>query len=190
MNKTKYIMFTFLASLSLSAQQNFEITKENPEIIGQYIVIEKQGLSISDGYQKVLEWINIYYNTPDEVIKSQLEDKYIRIEGYDPSFTVMKTLGINYSQKGKYSISFAFKENRIKVEITKILIYTAPSQYNAGGWAAFVLNHQLLYKKNGKPKKQLTVFANGVVDSLNEVKNNLEQYINNPLEVKVKTEDW
>lgn len=185
------VVFTF----SMNAQlKNFEISKESPDFVGEYVVVKKDSMSVSDGYNKVLEWININYNTPSEVIKATLKNNYIRIEGYDECITSFKTIAGLSCSKGKYSLTFAFKENKIKVQLTRLQLYVSPSDYSRGGWNDRTPTYSETFKRNGKPKKgaalQSTLdFLNGLAGSMNDIRDRLEYYINNPLETNPKGED-
>ena len=93
-------------------------TEENPSLSGQYIVIESKG-SIADNYKKVKDYINKNYNTPSRVIKSDIKDEYIRIEGY--SKNLYKTGGVNMD--GTYVLEFKFKKDKIKLTYITSVTY-------------------------------------------------------------------
>lgn len=189
----KLFIFTitlFFTKSIVAQSENFELTEENSELINQYVVINKDSMSVSDGYNKVLEWINITYNTPDEVIKSQLKDKYIRIEGVDKSITTQNVIGTMFSYMGKYSLTFQFKENKIKMELTRLQVYNEPSQYSAGGWVDASPIYSLNFKKSGKLKKQYSKYQQGYVDSMNYLKLSLNDYAYNLTKSVVDEEDW
>ncbi|WP_372766539.1 hypothetical protein [Lutibacter sp.] len=50
--------------------ESFEVTEISPDLINQFVVIEKDSMTVEDGCKLVSDWIDIIYNTPKEVIKS------------------------------------------------------------------------------------------------------------------------
>ncbi len=64
-----------------SQGDRFKLDEESPIFPNQYVVLKVDSLSIKNAYNKTLEWVSITYNTSDEIIKAQLKDKFIRIEG-------------------------------------------------------------------------------------------------------------
>ena len=108
----KKILFTLTLSLltiiSFAQAPTFTLSEEKPTFPNQFVAIEVDGLTIPDGYNRALEWINITYNTPSEVIKSQLENKYIRIEGIVQNFYPYDVLNTMFASL-RYTIEFKFK---------------------------------------------------------------------------------
>lgn len=147
-------------------------------------------MSIENGYNKIMEWIKTSYNTPSEVIKASLENEYIRIEGINSNMTTQNVMGTNYVYKGRYSITFEFKENRIKMELTNLEVYNTPSQYSKGGWANQNPSLSSQLNKKGKIKKGMKQYNDGFVDSLNSLKNSIVDYLNNGNKSVVKKDDW
>jgi hypothetical protein len=179
-----------MSSVFYAQAKSFELTEENPELNNQYVVFEKDSMSISDGYNIVLDWINITYNTPKEVIKAQLKDEYIRIEGFNSAITSMTSLGLTHFYSGKYSITFEFKENKIKMELTKLQVYTEPTQFSAGSWSDINPSLVSTLKKNGKQRKSISQYVFGFVDSIDDLRLSLNNYVVNEKKSVVKKDDW
>ena len=64
------LLFT-LISTSIFAQKvdQFNLSATSPSLVDQFLVLDKDGMSVADGYKMVKEWVNVTYNTPKEVIK-------------------------------------------------------------------------------------------------------------------------
>ena len=64
------LLFT-LISTSVFAQKvdKFNLSSTSPSLVDQFLVLSKDGMSVADGYKMATEWINVTYNTPEEVIK-------------------------------------------------------------------------------------------------------------------------
>lgn len=170
--------------------ESFEVTDDSPFLINQFVVIEKESMSVAESFKMVSDWINIIYNTPKEVIKSKIDNEYIRIEGYKSNSPCIKVLGMPTCYDSKYSITFAFKENKIKFQVTRLQLYNAPSKYSAGGWSEASPTMSTMYKSNGKPNNMQVSIADGFTSNLNDLKNNLTEYINKPINEQTSKSEW
>ena len=195
----KKILFTLTLSLltiiSFAQAPSFTLSEEKPTFPNQFVAIEVDELTIPDGYNRALEWINITYNTPSEVIKSQLENKYIRIEG------IVKNKFAGASNV-KYQIEFEFKNNKVKFEVTGLKFYIEPKEYGANmkimlneegtdGWYNLEFINTKMYKKNGKPKKAYAKRAREVMAYFNELVLSMDTYLKNPIEeTESGDDDW
>ena len=90
----------------------------------------------------------------------------------------------------KYMVEFAFKSNRIKFEVINTEILTSASEYSAGGWVDFKIEYSALNKKNGKPDIRYRKAANSVLITFNSLALAFDKYLNNPIEVSIKNDDW
>ena len=190
----KKILFTLtlglLTIISFAQSPSFTLSEEKPTFPNQFVAIEVDGLTIPDGYNRALEWINITFNTPSEVIKSQLENKYIRIEGIVKNFYPYDVLNTMFASV-RYTIEFKFKENKVKFEVIKTEYYIAPSQYGSGGWVNLEFLNTKMYKKNGKPKKAYAKKARKVMTYFNELVLSMDTYLKKPIEeTESGNDDW
>jgi len=93
----KKIILLFLISFSGFAQEiQFVYTKESG--LTDFIVTKCEGKSRQELYKKVIDWISVFYNNPKEVIKAEIIDDYIRIEGLQKNVPLGTFMGI----KNKY----------------------------------------------------------------------------------------
>ena len=185
------LLFT-LISTSIFAQKvdQFNLSSTSPSLVNQFLVLDKDGMSVADGYKMVTEWINVTYNTPKEVIKGDVENQYIRIEGIGGSARCGKMLGELKCQDIKYSISLEFKDNKLKFQLTNLEVYydpTDPSTSNQG-WDQYNPQFQDLTKKNGKPYRLRIEWAESTMAHLNGLADNLRAYLENPL--AKEDDDW
>ena len=94
-------------------------------------------------------------------------------------------MGMKYYFDGKYRIEFKFKENKIKMEISSVEIYYAPSKYSSGGWSD--LDRLQVTKKNGKPNQSEL----GKVEGIKSTFNNLAMSLaNHKANQNTASEDW
>ena len=188
----KKLLLTLLITglFQVNAQkEKFVINEENPTFPPQFVVIQKDGMSIEEGFNRAIEWINVTYKNPAEVIKSEIKDKYIRIEGYASGLYIADRMGLIPPYDVKYVISFNFKDGKVKFEVDSSTFYIPPSSATSGGWYGLVFNNSALYRKNGKPKYELKK-AEKVIAYFNNLSSSFQNYVNNPVEDKADNDDW
>lgn len=185
------IIFSLILNslLSVAQVEEFGYTEENPQMTGQFIVLKKDSMSISEGYENVVKWININYNTPREVIKGDVKNEYVRIEGYNPKIGEGVFMGSKVVYKGKYFLSFEFKEDKIKMKIDKIQLNNPFDE--TLGFSEFISNYNRRFKKNGKPKKSAVLFQTSLAKSMNDIKNSFQDFLNKTIKNSInKEDDW
>ena len=188
----KKILFTLtlglLTIISFAQAPTFTLSEEKPTFPNQFVAIEVDGLTIPDGYNRTLEWINITYNTPSEVIKSQLENKYIRIEGIVKN---IYSASIVSRSNVRYQVEFKFKNNKVKFDVTGLDFYIEPNEYGTGGWYNLEFLNTKMYKKNGKYKKTYAKKALEVMTYFNELVLSMDTYLKKPIEeTESGNDDW
>ena len=117
-----YILLLFVTALfQVNAQGiTFELNNTKTSLINQFVVLEKDNLSQGDGYKKINEWIKRSYSSPENVIKSTIENEYIKINGFSAELTNFNYGGKTKSMDGYYTLTFEFKPNKIKIEIISL----------------------------------------------------------------------
>ena len=187
------LLFT-LISTSIFAQKvdQFNLSSTSPSLVNQFLVLDKDGMSVEDGYKMVTEWVNVYYNTPKEVIKGDVENEYIRIQGVGGSANCCKILGEVKCKDIRYSISLEFKDNKLKFQLTNLEVYYDPTDpSNApgySGWIGYDPQHMDMTKKNGKPYRIRIESAESTMAHLNVLADDLAAYLENPL--AKEDDDW
>ena len=191
MKKLLFVLaFTVFTIVSYSQVQTFTLSKEHPTFPNQFVVLKVDGLTIEDGYNRTLEWINGIYNTPKEGIKSQVENKYIRIEGIAKNLYPYGISKLLYNHV-RYTIQFGFKENKVKCDIINVEFYDDNINRTTPGvaWVSFEFVNAKTLKKNGKPNKVYVKKAQKVMNYFNDLVLSLDSYLNKPIEGPVSEDD-
>ena len=152
-------------------------------------MINKESMSIEEGFKLVNEWINLAYNTPTIIIKSKIENDYIKIE-VNKTNSPCVNLKMTTCYDSNYFITFAFKQDKIKFQVTSLELNSPKTRNSSEGWSNYNPTYTLLYKKNGKPIENQVSIADGLMTSINDLKNDLEKYINNPIKKETSKSDW
>ena len=89
----------------------FELTKDGV----RPIVVNIDSFSITTLYQKTLNWVQENYKNPKEVLKTNIENETIRIDGYRKNAWFYKSLGMKQEYDMEYSFLIEFKQGRIRL---------------------------------------------------------------------------
>ena len=181
------LSFTFLTIISYSQIPQFMLSKDNLNFPGQSIVVPIDDLSIEDSYLRIIDWININQNIPDnsQTIVSQLQNKYIRIKSNTETISLPNWLE-RYSKNPntiRYTIEFRFEEKILIIDVIEIAVYIVlkPGRKDipeVGSWHPMTLENKKMYKKNGKIKKGYSNKAQRILSYFNEIVISIESYIN------------
>ena len=183
----KKIVLLLLIGFSTFAQENkFIYTQEKG--LTNFIVTNCEGKSKSELYNKVIDWISVYYNNPKEVIKAEIINDYIRIEGFQKNIILGTLMGMTIAENLKYQIEISVKDNKYKFDVINIEYFTPSSQYIAGGWVPFEFNNTINQYKNGKIRNSVKYLPDSLPKLFNDINDNLYNYIINNESVTKKNE--
>ena len=186
MKNTLLIIVFLLFSITLFSQQsNFKLDVNNPIFPNQYVMLNVDTLTVSNAYNKTLTWIRMTYNSPDEVIKAQLDNKYIKIEGSGKLF-YSQSLGVGNFYKTKYYVTISFQKGIVKFEVTKMTAYFPPTDLTSGRWADVIYQNKDVYNSNGKLRKTKAKKYNIALLYFNDLAKSLKAHLLIPHENKVK----
>jgi hypothetical protein len=194
----KNLLFALALLISFSGyaqEKRIQVTSKNPTFPPQYVVVEKDSMSVEDGYQRAMEWIKVTYKDPSKVILSEIENKYIRIGGFTSGLYIADRMGLIAPYNVNYTIEFNFREGKVKFEVTGATFDIPASTYNGIYSSAktydLMFNHPDLFKKNGKPKYEYKK-ATKVTNYFNDLVSNFSEYVMNPVSNSSSTsdDDW
>lgn len=116
--KKQFILYSFVCTVMLFGQNTqFEITDEG---LTKYIVTEIPGVAKEVAYKKTLDWINKVFNTPNKVIKGNIENEYVRIEGITENAVRYPIIGGTIFRPIKFEIEVSFKNDKYKFEVKSL----------------------------------------------------------------------
>jgi len=165
--KNLFYLILFTSTLGLFSQE-IKITKDG---ITDFVVSECKGISKKEIYNKTIEWISLNYVNPNEVIIAKVENEFLRFNFIDNKYTPTKVL-----------IEIQFKDGRYKFDPLSIEFPDVPIPYND-----FINTYDRFFNKKGLLKPRTAKTVNSVEEILNDVNNNLKNYI---VGVKNKMDDW
>jgi hypothetical protein len=185
----KTLTFVNILICSFSFGQNIEFTMSK-EGFTDYVVTQCEGKSQSEIYKKTLDWLNVTYKNPKEVLKANLENDYVRFEGSSPSLVCLSSLGMKTCYNTKYQIEVSFKEGKYKFDIIEIQYYVNSSQYSPGGWSQFpMVGMEYYYNKKGEIKSTFKNFPEFIPPYFNDLNKSLHDFVMSN-EIPSKKQDW
>jgi hypothetical protein len=184
----KLLIFMLSISACVSAQETeFKFTKDG---FTDYVIGSVANKTASELYKKTIDWVNITYKNPREVIKAQIENDYIRIEGFKSSMLCKKILLSNICENGRYQIEISFKDGKYKFDVISLESYLTASQYNSGGWYPVALtNTSYAYKESGELRSMYKNFPEEIESTFNTLNNELKKILESDT-IPSKKDGW
>ena len=184
--KITLISIVLISNLFYGQETEFKFSKEG---FTDFIVTKCENKSQSELYKRALDWVSVTYNNPKEVIKAQIENDYIRIEGSSNALVCFNILGKNYNE-ATYQIEISFKDGKYKFDVIQVKQYTEPSQYSSGGWSDVGINTtDVYYTKKGKIRGIFKYLPESLTTYFNDLNNDLAKFIESD-EIPSKKDDW
>jgi len=69
-------------------------------------------------YSKTIEWLEKTYQTPDDVIIENLENRKIGIKDIEKTVWITNRIGVDVNYDMEYTLKIEFKDGRIKIDYT------------------------------------------------------------------------
>ncbi len=172
----KTIFLFLLLTITGTAQQSMVLTSTGFESV----ITVVEGKSSAELMQKAKDWIQYYYTNPSATNKSEINEEYIRINGFCESCFQTKSLGIVNFMNYDYVIEISFKEGKYKFD------YIVGDFYANRLKASY--HYPYFFKKDGTVKS-IHQFS---VDSLSETATKTYQSLNDFITGKTmaKKNDW
>ncbi len=132
-------------------------------------------------YKRIKEWIQTYYKNPAEVLKADMENKNIRIDGYNENGMMHKSLGVNTPIGIEYSLDIDIKDGRYRL--------TFSINRMVCGYSDCLYTTASFFKKDGSiNEKWYGTDVLTINNSMNQVSLSLYKYIIG--ETTKKKSDW
>lgn len=140
------------------------------------IVTEVPGQNTNDIYKKTKDWVQTYYKNPKEVLKADIENEMIRIEGYAAGGFETGMSKMDYS----YTIEIEFKDGKYRFNYLV-------GQFWAGSQRA-LYSYKYFFKSDGTLRKTQTRCYDSMNVTVNDTYNSLYNYITGNTQTAKK--DW
>jgi len=163
----KLLLLLLVTALFQVNAQDISITKDG---ITDYVVSDCEGITKDVMYSKAIEWVNLTFKKPSEVLIANLENNLIRLEFSEISTPIKK-----------FVVEIQFRDNRYKFDPISVMFPTVPVPSND-----FLKTRDKYFKKDGSLKSRTSMTVRSVQNILNSTNNSLKNYINGVNQ----EEDW
>lgn len=183
-------LLVFISFCSNAQETEFKFINDKEKGFTDYVVGNTEGKTALELYKKTLDWVAITYKNPKEVVKAQIENDYIRIEGFKSNLLCIKSLGLLTCSDVRYQIEISFKDGKYKFDLTKLEQYNSPSQYSRGGWYEISLNDtSFCYKENGELRSLYKLYPSAIESEFNALNTSLKDFLKSDA-IPSKKSDW
>lgn len=147
-------------SIQPQIQGTFEY---GPQGLTPYVVMNVNGVTAQDLYNKTLNWIKTTWQNPDKVIKMTIPNEKIRVEGFQQGLIKPRKMPIGCG----YTIEISFKDNKLKFDVVSILSAPdgIPTGYNYRELPNFKTDEKML-KAFGDSASIIETYFNNLVKGL------------------------
>ncbi len=176
------LLLSLLSSSTIiySQETEFKFVKEG---FTDFVITQCEGKTQSELYKKALDWVSVTFKNPKEVIKAQIENDYIRIEGSSKNLVCFNAMGKSCNT-AKYNIEISFKDGKYKFDVINNIEYL----YEAG-WAEIRLDKtELYYNKKGEIRSAYKYFPE-IADYFNNLNFELKEFLISD-KIPSKKSDW
>ena len=162
-------------SITVNSLPKFELLPNGV----QPIVITIDSSNAKELYKKTLNWVQETYKNPEKVLKTNIENEKIRVDGFKDNVWNFqnKLMGVNVWYDVEYSFNIDFKDNKMRMS------FTFGDTYSDGVKSTIDYNH--IYKENGELYKT----CKNTPEGMNQMMNELSLSLYNYLTIKKKS-DW
>ena len=176
MKKIFFVLCLGLVSMNITSQE----LKIGPLGVKEPVVFEFD-LTKNEIYKKSLNWVQETYKNPDKVLKANIENEKIRINGYAKNAWSSTSMGIKYTYNIDYTVEIEFKEGRCRFTYTIGQMYTSDGQKLLYTCKAF-------YKSNGDVRKSYIPSVPSLEKTINDLALSFKNYVSGI--TKEADDDW
>jgi len=168
--KILFVSIMILLKSHISYGQEIEKIKLTPQGV-EPIVVQVDSLKSNEIYEKALNWVKETYKNPDKVLKANLENEKIRIDGFASNAWWYKSMGITNNYNMEYTVEISFKEGKYRFS------YIIGQFYIEGG-KKVLYDYKTFYKKSGEIKKSYIDAVPSLEQTMNDLSLSFYNYIN------------
>lgn len=175
MMRKLFCLFVLVSSFAFG-QNKLQLSKDG----SSEIVTEVPNATAEQLFLKTKEWIQKTYKNPNSVLKAEIKDDMIRIEGFQQGFFYVKSI-VKQIYDIQYTIEINFKDGKYKFAFV-------PGQISYKGSPNNGFNIDDFFKEDGSVRKLYQASYDSATVSLNDLYLAHYNYITG--QTTDKKEDW
>lgn len=164
------ILFLMLMGFYITSfAQKFEASpnglRDSSNIENSYLILNFEGKTAKELYDKSVEYVIKSYKNPDEVLKGKIESEYLRYDTYMPNILYIRNMGLKQYFNATFSVVLNFKDGKIKYEITDLDMRHFKNNmqlyFEGDGISWYIFKNNKLEREGAK--KDVEVFFNALL---------------------------
>lgn len=173
----KILLLLLFTTLSFS--QDLKQLKLTPKGV-EPIVVLVDSLKANEIYNKTLNWVQEAYKNPNEVLKTNIINSKIRVDGYANNAWYFRLLGMKEYVNMEYSIIVSIKDGKYRLEFIIGQFWLNSRTRTAYDYTSF-------FKQSGEIRSMYSDSVPSLELTINKLSMSLYNYIN---EKDAKKNDW
>lgn len=151
----KIILIILIAISTCSYGQELTVTPNGlrnlEDIEKSFVVLNIEGKTSQQLYDKAISFVNLYYKSPVDVIKGKIEGEFVKYITHVSNFLVVKRGG-KMMIDADYTIQLNFKDHKVKFEVIELTMHTQRGNYFEVIYSGSPMKGYPIYDKKGKLK--------------------------------------
>jgi hypothetical protein len=168
--KTLYLITLLTISTLLNAQELPKLNLTNKGV--SPIIINVDSTNAQQLYKRSLDWINDVYKNPKSVVKADITNEKLRVNGVAKNAYFFKSLGMKTEFDIEYTLDLEFKDNRFR------LTYTVESVYFSNEKSSFPYNEY--FNNEGELRKSYKDVKPSLEKTMNDLVLSIYDFIKKP----------
>ena len=144
------------------------------------VVLTFDGLSASDIYSKSLEWVQETYNNPSEVLKANIKNKKIRIDGFKEKALSFRTVVLN-EWGVSYTLEISFKDEKCRFSYNI-------NYFTGSDGSRTAITYKNFFRKNGEIRNSYISAVFSLNKSMNDLLISYYNYVSGITDAE--NDDW
>ena len=174
MNKALFLLIFFC---SFGYGQKLTVTseglKDSEDPTKVYVVINLEGKTAQQLYERSLKFITKKYKNPDLVIKGKIENEYIKITTHATDFITIKNSFAKVPISVDYNYELSFKDNKVKFEVSNIDMYDKSGKFKLqfkgeGAFSGYYIYNMKDELKKPEAKTDIENYFNSLIAYITE----------------------
>lgn len=189
----KKITLLFLLIFGIASSQEIPQLKFSSELTPIVVKIDSIKYPKEIIYSKIKDWVQYYYHSPKDVLKSDVANEMIRFDGYKENGIKVNAM-ISQVEDLRYTIQIDIKDGKYRLSLISMERYfkdTVRNQYSISSrWIDVMSEVPLCFKKNGDLKSYCKYYPNAFEGLINDINTSVYNFITNNTVEKSKNDNW
>lgn len=174
--------------------QDSQIFKFGPKIESVIVKIDSTKYPKEVIYSKLKDWINYYYHSPKDVLKSDVNNEMIRFDGYKEKGIKVNAPLMSQVEDIRYTIQIDIKDGKYRVTLVSLERFfkdVVRNQYSTQSrWVNALSEVSSCYKNNGDLRSYCKYYPLSFETLMNDILESTKNFITSQNNNSTKNSNW